>query len=97
LGAAALGADLPLAATAWGFMGGTVIMLIPLSFAGLGPAELGALGLLLGIGVDAQSAAIVVLMAYFGRVIGGLQGGVLEILEGGVNLRLLVTGSRNVE
>jgi uncharacterized membrane protein YbhN (UPF0104 family) len=93
LGAVALGANLPLAATAWGVMGGTVIMVIPLSFAGLGPAEIGAAGLLLAIGVEPGSAAVVVIIAYLGRVIGGLQGAVFEILESGANLGVLISGS----
>jgi hypothetical protein len=82
IGALGLGAHLPLAATAWGVLGVIVLTVIPLTFAGLGPAEVGSTALMLASAVDRNSVILVVFLAYLGRAVGGLQGAIFEIQDG---------------
>jgi uncharacterized membrane protein YbhN (UPF0104 family) len=86
-----LGLDAPLASLIFGIMGGTILMAIPISFAGLGPAELGAAALLLLAGVPEPTAIFAVFLTYLTRVFGGLQGGAIELWRGGRDLKGAVT------
>ena len=82
-----IGVDIPVAALAFAIMGGTFLMLVPVSFAGLGAAEVAGVVLLIAVGVNEPAAATAVFVTYLTRVFAGLQGAALEIWAGGLSLR----------
>ena len=82
-----LGFKAGLADIGWGVMGATVLMILPLSIAGLGAGELGGVALLIAVGSDHKTALAIIFLAYLGRVAGGIQGAVLEFLDGAKMLR----------
>ncbi len=53
--------------------------MIPISLAGAGPAELGAGLLFAAVGSTAEEAVVLTTLLYFTKLLGALQGGVLEI------------------
>ncbi len=74
-----LGIDLGLSAIALGVTGGALASVIPISLAGAGPAELGAGLLFAAVGASIEEAVVLTTLLYFIKLLGALQGGVLEI------------------
>jgi len=74
---------------------GMLFVVIPVSFAGLSPVEAASLGVLVGLGIPAQEAAVFALITYLAKLVAALQGGAWEVAEGGGQLsRLLRPGAR---
>ena len=84
-----IGISVPIDALAFAIMGGNFLMLIPISFAGIGAAELAGVVLLIAVGVPESAAAAAIFVTYLTRVIAGLQGAAIEIWAGGISLRAL--------
>jgi hypothetical protein len=82
-----LGMEAAPAALAFGIMGGTLFLMIPISVAGLGPAEIGGAALLIAAGMPEPAAVVSVFIAYLTRVLAGLQGAAIEVWDGGATLR----------
>jgi uncharacterized membrane protein YbhN (UPF0104 family) len=73
-----IGSPVQTAAISLGVTGGAIAQVIPLSIAGAGPGEVTA-GLLLGAaGATADQAILLATMVYFCKLIGGIEGGLLE-------------------
>lgn len=85
-----LGLEVPLVALTFGIMGGNFLMLIPISFAGLGPADVGGAALLIAAGIAQPAALMAAFVTYLARVFAGLQGAGIEIWSGGMALRAIV-------
>jgi uncharacterized membrane protein YbhN (UPF0104 family) len=64
--------------------GGLLLVAIPVSFAGLGPAEAGAASLLMATGYPVAVAVSAGAIPYFARLVGAGEGAFLEMLEGGI-------------
>ncbi len=65
--------------------GGMLLVVIPVSFAGLGPAEVGAAALFLALGYQPSVAIAAGALPYFLRLIGAVEGGIWELIEGGAS------------
>jgi uncharacterized membrane protein YbhN (UPF0104 family) len=78
-----LGLPLTLADTAFAIAGGMLFLAIPVSFAGLGPAEAGVAGVFLAMGYPASAALATGALPYLARLVGALEGAVWELLESG--------------
>jgi uncharacterized membrane protein YbhN (UPF0104 family) len=73
-----VGSPVQTAAISLGVTGGAIAQVIPLSIAGAGPGEVTA-GLLLGAaGATTDQAILLATMVYFCKLIGGIEGGLLE-------------------
>lgn len=59
-----------------------LFIVIPLSFAGVGPAEAAGVGIMAGMGIPLEQAAIFALLAYFARLVAAFEGGAWELYEG---------------
>lgn len=65
--------------------GGMLLVVIPVSLAGLGPAEVGAAALFLALGYQPSVAIVAGALPYFLRLIGAVEGGIWELIEGGAS------------
>jgi len=74
-----LGINIGFTPIALGVTGGALASVIPISLAGAGPAELGAGLLFTAVGATTEEAVVLTTLLYFTKLIGALQGGVLEI------------------
>lgn len=81
--------DVPVVALTFGIMGGNFLMIIPISFAGLGPAELAGAALLLFAGIAEPTAIMAVFVTYLTRVYAGLQGAMIELWDEAMNLSMI--------
>lgn len=59
-----------------------LFIVIPVSFAGVGPAEAAAVGVMVGMGIPLEQAGIFALLTYFARLVAAFEGGVWELCEG---------------
>lgn len=73
-----LGADLDPLGVALGVTGGALAQVIPLSMAGAGAGEVTAGLLLAATGATADQALVLASMVYFCKLVGGIEGGILE-------------------
>jgi glycosyltransferase 2 family protein len=82
---AARGLDLPISLlnTLVAVAGGMLLLVVPVSLAGLGPAEAGAAGLLFAMGYSPAIALAVGVLPYLARLVGALEGAVWEFVEVG--------------
>jgi uncharacterized membrane protein YbhN (UPF0104 family) len=82
----ALGLGLPIAFlhTLLAVAGGMLLVAIPVSLAGLGPADAGVVALLIALGYDPAVALAAGALPYLARLVGAIEGGVWEVAEGGV-------------
>ena len=62
-----------------------LLVAIPVSLAGLGPAEAGTAILFMALGYEASIAIVAGALPYLARLIGALEGGIWEIVEGGAS------------
>lgn len=62
--------------------GGLLLIAIPVSLAGIGPAEAGTAGLLMFLGYDVTSAVTIGALPYLARLVAAVQGGLWEFLDG---------------
>jgi uncharacterized membrane protein YbhN (UPF0104 family) len=69
-----------------------IFVVIPISFAGVSPVEAAGLGVLVGLGIPVEQAAIVVLMSYLAKLLAAFEGGAWEVYEGGAHLSRLLGG-----
>ena len=60
-----------------------LFVVFPVSFAGVSPVEAANLGVLVGLGLPVEQAAIFVLLAYAAKLVAAFEGGGWEIYEGG--------------
>ena len=74
-----VGIDLGLYAIALGVTGGALASVIPVALAGAGLTELGAGLLFAAVGASIEEAVVLTTLLYFIKLLGALQGGVLEI------------------
>jgi uncharacterized membrane protein YbhN (UPF0104 family) len=95
LAAIGLGAKISFLETMFAVSASMLLIAIPVSFAGLGPADAGAAALLITLGCDVRSAVIVGVLPYAGRLIAAVQGGVWEFFDGGKAAFLAVFRSSN--
>jgi len=73
-----LGIDLAPANVALGVTGGALAQVIPISVAGAGPGEVAAGLLSAAAGATTEQAVLLASMVYFCKLIGGIEGGLLE-------------------
>lgn len=59
-----------------------IFVLIPVSFAGVGPVEGAGLTLLVGLGVSLEAAALFVTAVYVAKLIAAIEGAVWEFIDG---------------
>jgi uncharacterized membrane protein YbhN (UPF0104 family) len=83
LTAHSLGLALTLPETLFAVSGGMLLVALPVSFAGLGPAEVGAAGLLVAVGYPLPVAVTVGALPYLLRLVGAVEGAVWELVESG--------------
>ena len=81
--ARAFGLPVSLTDTIFAVSGGMLLVVVPVSLAGLGPAEVGALGLFVACGSTPAVALAAAGLPYLARLVGALQGGLWEIVESG--------------
>jgi uncharacterized membrane protein YbhN (UPF0104 family) len=84
LASAAFGIAIDLFQTLFAVCGGMILMIVPVAFGGFGPADAGATGLLVLLGRPSGVAVTVAALIFAARLIGGLQGGIWEIADSGV-------------
>jgi len=84
LAAAAFGITIDLFQTLFAVCGGIILMVVPVGFGGFGPADAGATGLLVLLGQPSGVAVTVAALIFAARLIGGLEGGIWEIADSGV-------------
>jgi uncharacterized membrane protein YbhN (UPF0104 family) len=60
-----------------------LFVVFPISFAGVSPVEAAGLGVLVGMGIPVDQAAIFVLLSYLAKLVGAFEGAAWEIYEGG--------------
>jgi hypothetical protein len=79
------GIGLPIAFidTCFAVAGGMLLVAIPVSLAGLGPAEAGAAALFFALGYEPAVAIAAGGLPYLARLVGAAQGGLWELFEGG--------------
>lgn len=82
LAAIGLGMKISLIDALFAVSGGMLLVAIPVSLAGLGPAEAGTAGLLLLLGYDVRHAVTVAILPYLARLVAAVQGGVWEFFDG---------------
>jgi len=73
-----LGIDLAPANVAFGVTGGALAQVIPISVAGAGPGEVAAGLLSAAAGATTEQAVLLASMVYFCKLIGGIEGGLME-------------------
>lgn len=69
--------------TIFAVSGGMLLVAIPVSLAGLGPADAGAAGLLIAAGYPAVIAATAAILPYLARLVAAIEGAAWEMIEGG--------------
>jgi len=80
-----LGIDWP--ALAFGLSVGTLGQVVPLTFAGAGPAEVAGAAAFLALGSSAAEAGALAALVYLTRLMAALEGGAWELLQGVRSLR----------
>lgn len=60
-----------------------LFIVIPVSLAGVSPAEAAAVGVMAGMGISLEQAALFALLTYIARLIAAFEGGIWELYEGG--------------
>jgi uncharacterized membrane protein YbhN (UPF0104 family) len=60
-----------------------LFVVFPVSFAGVSPVEAAGLGVLVGMGIPVDQAAIFVLLSYLAKLVAAFEGGGWEVYEGG--------------
>ena len=81
--ARAFGLPVSLADTVFAVAGGMLLVAVPVSLAGLGPAEAGAAGLFVALGYTPAVALTAGALPYLARLVAALEGGALELVESG--------------
>jgi uncharacterized membrane protein YbhN (UPF0104 family) len=84
LAAGAFGIAIDLLQTLFAVCGGMILMVLPVAFGGFGPADAGATGLLILLGQPPGVAVTVAALIFAARLIGGIEGGIWEIADSGV-------------
>lgn len=81
---ASLGTDLQLTfiQALFAISAAMLFIVIPVSFAGVGPAEAAGVGVMAGMGLPIAQAALFTLLIYFARLVAALEGGSWELYEG---------------
>ena len=79
----AVGTPIALLDTVFAISGGMLLVAVPLSLAGIGPAEAGTVALLIILGHDVLSAMTVGALPYFARLVAAVEGGLWEFVDGG--------------
>jgi uncharacterized membrane protein YbhN (UPF0104 family) len=67
-----------------------LFVVIPVSFAGVSPVEAASVGVLVGMGLPLEQAAVFAFIAYAGKLVAAFEGGAWEIAEGGSHLARLL-------
>lgn len=80
-----LGLPITFGDTCFAVAGGMLLVAIPVSLAGLGPAEAGAVALFAALGYDLPVAIAAGALPYFLRLVGAVEGGIWEFAEGGAS------------
>jgi len=83
-----LGLDAGLAVLAFGISVGTLGQIVPITFAGAGPAEVAGAAAFIALGAPPVEAAALAAIIYMTRLMAAVEGGVWEMLEGLRSLRL---------
>jgi uncharacterized membrane protein YbhN (UPF0104 family) len=78
-----LGLRLKLVDTIFALGGGMLLLAVPVSFAGLGLAEVGVAGLFMALGYPPVVALTAGALPYLARLIGAVEGGLWELIESG--------------
>ncbi|MDX2287726.1 MAG: lysylphosphatidylglycerol synthase domain-containing protein [Hyphomicrobiaceae bacterium] len=86
-GAIGLGIEASLADSVFGVSIGVVAMVIPISVLGAGAAEVAGVLAFLFVGMSASEAAALAALAFSGKLIGAIQGGIWDAIEGGLAFR----------
>jgi hypothetical protein len=72
-----------------------LFVVFPVSFAGVSAVEGASLGVIVGMGLSMDEAAIVVVLSYLAKVVAAFEGGALELVDGGGHFsRLIVQRDR---
>lgn len=77
-----LGVDVSMAALAFGISIGTLGQIVPITFAGAGPAEVAGVAAYLALGFSAPEAGTLAALVYLTRLMAAVEGGVWEMLDG---------------
>jgi uncharacterized membrane protein YbhN (UPF0104 family) len=92
LAAQAAHVDITLVQTMFFVSAAMLFVVLPVSLAGVSPVEAAGFGVLVGLGIAPQHAAVAVVIAYLAKLIGAFEGAAWEIYEGGWDaLRILLT------
>jgi uncharacterized membrane protein YbhN (UPF0104 family) len=83
LAAVAVNVQIGFAQTLFAISAAMLFVVFPVSFAGVSPVEAAGLGVLVGMGIPVDQAAIVVLLSYLAKLVAAFEGGGWEIYEGG--------------
>lgn len=86
LGGTAFGIDVGLPGALFAVAAGTFAMFIPVSVLGIGPAEAVGVATFVLVGLPVSDAAFLASIAYAAKLIGALQGGGWEAVDGGQEL-----------
>jgi uncharacterized membrane protein YbhN (UPF0104 family) len=78
-----LGLQVTLLETLFAVAGGLLLVAIPVSVAGLGPADAGAAGLLVAMGQPTSVALVAGALPYLLRLVAALEGAAWELVESG--------------
>ena len=92
LAAAGANVEITFVQTLFAVSAAMIFVVIPVSFAGVSPVEAAGLGVLVGLGIPVEQAAIVVLMSYLAKLVAAFEGGAWEVYEGGGHLSRLLAG-----
>ena len=76
-----LGFDVAFLSIVFGVAVGTLATIIPISFMGAGPDEVSKVGALMLAGVPLNESILVASLAYIGKLIGAIEGGMIEAWE----------------
>ena len=82
-----LGLDAGWAALALGISIGTLGQIVPLTFAGAGPAEVAGAAVFMALGASPVEAGVLAALVYLTRLMAAIEGGLWEFLEGLRGLR----------
>jgi len=83
LAAVAVNVQIGFLQTLFAISAAMLFVVFPVSFAGVSPVEAAGLGVLVGMGIPVDQAAIVVLLSYLAKLVAAFEGGGWEIYEGG--------------
>lgn len=81
---AAIGANVQIqfVQTLFAISAAMLFVILPVSFAGVSPVEAAGLGVVVGMGIPVEQAAIFVLLSYLAKLVGAFEGGAWEFWEG---------------